>query len=166
MSISRANKSARSRGAVGQDPLCYRMFRENFDTVLPHSERQYSVLDYGAGKNPVHTHKLRKLGYKVVAHDYGDNVTEEHLPDALSRHYDIAIASNVINVQESPKEWHRVLRELSNVADKIIINYPSGPRYLKERTEQHLAWDLMKLGYSVRILSHPPAAPVFLASRY
>ena len=76
--IQRANKSARSRGAVGSFPLCYRALR---DVIAP--EDGATVLDFGAGPDAAHTKVMREDGYEVTAHDFGDNVSDEIDESAL-----------------------------------------------------------------------------------
>jgi len=157
--IKRANRSARAAGAVGKAPLCYRAFRE---VVLPGNEA--SILDFGAGPSAAHAKSLREDGYDVTAYDFGDNITDDIDPNALSRSYEIVIASNVLNVQEEellPATLHQ-LYESVKPAGCLIWNYPASPRYTELSSRQMLQ-QVMSLGFvSSRLLAGTRTAPVYL----
>ncbi len=126
LEMQTANRTSRSRGAVGANPLVYRYFRERCYS------KGLSILDFGAGKDAVHTHKLRAEGWEhVTAHDFGDNVNENHDPDALRRQYDVVLASNVLNVQQC---WGMMRETIDDILHATrpggvaIVNYPQSPR--------------------------------------
>lgn len=126
--IARSQASSRSAGAVGsvaRPPLAYRVAQE---FIQPH----HTVLDFGSGKHAVHTATMRQAGHNVTAHDY--TVTPGiHDPDALKRRYHVVVASNVLNVQNSPRQLARTLNDLANSVDPAggmaIANFPMQPRY-------------------------------------
>ena len=165
--IKRANRSARSSGAVGRFPLCYRALRDltqgQFildDSSLPKGE----VLDFGAGPDAIHTKMLREDGYEVTAYDFGDNVTSEIDAQALTRSYEIVIASNVLNVQE--EELIEVT--LNQLFDSVkpggclLWNYPSSPRYMGLSTRQMIQ-RVMSLGFvASRRVGGTSSGPVYL----
>jgi hypothetical protein len=91
-----ANATSRSRGAVGAKAVVPKAARE----LIQEGDR---VLDFGAGKDAMHTKMLREEGFDVTAHEFGDNQKPGiHDPEALEKGpYDLVYASNVINVQNS-----------------------------------------------------------------
>jgi hypothetical protein len=92
----------------------------------------HEILDYGAGKDAVHTHALRNEGYNVVAHDF-HAVPGMHDPEALKRRYDMVLASNVLNVQGTAAMLASTLNDLAGsikpAGGQAIVNLPSQPRY-------------------------------------
>lgn len=91
------------------------------------------VLDYGAGKFPTVSQYLQDLDYNVRSHDFGDNLTHAHDPEALEKKYDLVFASNVLNVQSSTTMLKKTLKEIESVLKKngvFIANFPSSPRKL------------------------------------
>jgi hypothetical protein len=94
--------------------------------------KKVSVLDFGAGKDAVHTKWLREQGFNVTAYDFGDNCIEGlHDKYALSKIYKIVMASNVINVSSSYDMLVGTLRQMYNSLDgggTLIMNYPASPR--------------------------------------
>jgi hypothetical protein len=110
---------------VGGNPLAYRVART---LIMPH----HNVLDFGAGSQAVHTAKLRQEGHSVTAHDY-HAVPGIHDPDALKRRYHMVIASNVLNVQDSPRQLATTLNDIANSVDPAggtaVLNFPHQPRY-------------------------------------
>jgi hypothetical protein len=135
MTCKEMNKTCRSKGAVGKDPLCYQWFREASGDL---DKKSTAILDFGAGKDLPHTKKLRRLGWDVEALEFGDNVTDEHirLGDVPIRpggegFYDVVIASNVLNVQTSERMMRRTMLQIIGCARRrgtIIVNYPLSPR--------------------------------------
>jgi|TARA_X000001388_G_scaffold5635_5_gene3694 hypothetical protein len=157
--IKRANKSARSSGAVGRFPLCYRALR---DIMLDGTDAE--VLDFGAGPAAAHTKSLREDGYQVTAYDFGDNITDEIDTDALARSYEVVVASNVLNVQE-PELLPVTLDQLYDAvkpAGCLIWNYPTSPRY-SELTTREMLQKVMSLGFiSATLIAGTRSAPVYL----
>ena len=123
--IERAKASSRAFGAVGGNPLAYRVART---LIMPH----HSVLDFGSGRDAVHSTELRNEGHNVTAHDY-HAVPGVHDPEALKRRYHVVIASNVLNVQDSAVHLSRTLNDIANSVDPAggmaIANFPHQPRY-------------------------------------
>ncbi len=64
--IEIANKTSRAAGAVSANAVVPRYVREN----VPKSHK---ILDFGAGKDAVHTQNLRGEGFNVTAHEFGSN---------------------------------------------------------------------------------------------
>jgi len=104
--------------------------------VVPFFVEQYAskndlILDYGAGKYPLYTLRLRSRGYKVKAHDFGRNFTDLHDSDALEYKYDIIYASNVLNVQSNRRMLISTLKQIQGLLKQngiFIANYPRSPR--------------------------------------
>ena len=98
------------------------------------------ILDFGAGTYATYTLELRKAGFDVTAHDFGDNwVKGLHDADALTRKYDIVFASNVLNVQSSVSMMQGTLAIIAAVVKPsgvFIANYPDKPRKLGWSPEQ------------------------------
>ncbi|MAG26113.1 hypothetical protein CMI47_11105 [Candidatus Pacearchaeota archaeon] len=91
----------------------------------------WRILDYGSGPKALHVHRLRDLGFNVTAHDFGNNITTEHDPEALTRTYDLVYASNVINVQISHEMLRSTLVEISTLLDLggvFLFNLPKEPQ--------------------------------------
>ena len=157
--IKRANRSARSSGAVGQFPLCYRAVRD-----VMFSDTDAEILDFGAGPAAAHTKSLREDGYHVTAYDFGDNITDEIDKEALSRSYEVVIASNVLNVQET-ELLSSTLNELYDAvkpAGCFIWNYPTAPRY-GELTTREMLQKVMSMGFvSATLIAGTRNAPVYL----
>jgi hypothetical protein len=96
-------------------------------------EQGLTFLDYGAGKKATQTKKLLEAGYDVTAYEMGGNVTELHDKNALNKKYDVAFASNVLNVQPTMTLIRQMLVEMSLSSKKyIIMNYPSSPRKFRD----------------------------------
>ena len=121
--IAVSNATARSGGAVGSDPLVYRVARK-----LARKLRGRK-LDFGAGPRAVHTGKLGPGG---VAHDHGRNhVPGVHDPGALGRKYSLVAASNVLNTLPSRSAVQSTINQIAQVTQpggEAIVNYPGSPR--------------------------------------
>lgn len=100
--------------------------------VAEHINKKDSILDFGAGKDAVHTQWLREQGFDVVAYDFGDNCIEGlHDKEALSKQYKVIMASNVLNVQSSKDMLNETLKQIYDClipGGLFICNYPSSPR--------------------------------------
>lgn len=162
--IKRANKSCRSEGAVGRDPLCYRELRERQYLNTPFC----TVLDFGAGKNAVHTKKLREEGWDIDAYEFGANVTDEHIKE-IKITYDIVIASNVLNILNSNGMLVKTLNEIANAIEPggiLICNYPANPRYLPDVDGVSIKRRLLRRGFEVEELpSGTKKGPVFICKK-
>ena len=142
-----------------------------------------AVLDFGAGKSALQSGSLRKSGYNVTSHDFGDNVKEGvHDPDALTRQYDTVMASNMINTQGSDEMLDITLDQLqiaTKSGGRLILNLPISPRKgawqavdgakapkeLREADVDKLVNNLSERYEQVEIISGTPASgPVIMAS--
>ncbi len=123
--IAIVNSTSRCYGAVGAKALVPRYVEE----IAKPCDR---ILDYGAGKNAAHTVALRAKGLRVTAHEIGANFDFGlHTLFALSDHYDIVFASNVLNVQNSVLDLLGTLKEIWGatwVGGTVVFNYPASPR--------------------------------------
>lgn len=138
--IRQVNATARSGGAVGSDPICYRFLIDKLaGTNAP-------VLDYGAGPEAVHTRRMRQHGIAAYAYDVGTNHAAKDMSpyqqcwwlprnSILSGHFRLRyiVASNVLNVQPTHTALLRTIEELRDIlrANKgaaVILNYPQKPR--------------------------------------
>lgn len=96
-----------------------------------------TVLNFGAGKVNrdgvvPHSEVLRAMGARVTDYDFpGNQADGVHDPDALQRKYDIVMASNVMNVQQSAPMIAATLGSISRVLKPggfAVFNYPKTPR--------------------------------------
>lgn len=161
--IKRANATARSRGAVGGKALTPRW-------VLENAPKDASILDFGSGDNPIHTYALRNAGFgNVTAYDFGDNLVEGvHDPLALSRKYDVVMASNVINVQSDEAMARSTMEELKQATapgGEVIMNFPKEPRHLPEdlRSTRNMYNLIREYFPNVRRVSGTKDSPVWAA---
>jgi len=142
--IEKANKSSRSRGCIGKNAVVPRY-------ILEHADKSAEILDFGAGKDAIHTTMLRNEGFLcVTAHEFGSNIVEGvHCPIALDRIYDIVFASNVLNVQSNPTMMHQTIGDIREATKTVFIcNYPNSPRYSNltaKQVEQVLCDYFMKV---------------------
>lgn len=85
--IRKVNASSRSGGAIGKDPLCYRVLRRLLQGQDNYAlgPRAPFILDYGAGKDCPHTRKLREQGYAVKAWDIGTNYPTGRVNESSNR---------------------------------------------------------------------------------
>jgi len=131
--IREANKTARSNGAsaINSDGTI-RAIVPNFIYKNIDKYRNKTLLDYGAGKDAIHTKWLRENGLNVISYDFGDNCIEGiHDKNALDKRYDVIFASNVLNVQSSDTMMNATLYQIYKTLKKggqFIFNYPSSPR--------------------------------------
>ena len=127
--IELANKTSRTQyvgGSVGGSAVVPRLISDRYPTGI-------SILDFGSGKYPLHTIRLREKGYNVTPYDFGNNLTKLHVQKALSRKYDLVFMSNVLNVQSSPKMIATTMNQIKDCMKKsgeCILNYPTSPRKL------------------------------------
>lgn len=143
--IKKANKTSRSNGASAINPDgTIRAVVPNFIYKNIDSYRDKTILDFGAGKDAIHTKWLRENGLNVTAYDFGDNcVKGVHDKYALDKRYDVVFASNVLNVQSSNIMMEATLNQIYKALKKggtFIFNYPSKPR--KSNLE---IWDVVSL---------------------
>ena len=127
-----------------------------------------SILDFGAGKGAVQTQVLRDNGFtNVTAYDFGDNIIMGlHDPDALSKHYDIVFASNVINVSSDEEMLKETLRDIWKATkEKCIFNYPMTPRKSNLSTKEVYKIIKDELGIEPKVVAGTPSVPVWEVSK-
>ena len=127
-----ANATSRSNGAtaVHKDGTI-KAIAPNF--VCKNIDKHRSILDFGAGKDAVHTKWLKDNGFQnVIAYDFGKNCVDGlHDAKALAKQYDIVFASNVLNVSSSSTMLFETLKQIYHClapGGEFICNYPSSPR--------------------------------------
>lgn len=90
------------------------------------------ILDFGAGKYPLHALRLKNKGYKVKSYDFGKNFNVSfHDKDALDYKYNIVYASNVLNVQSNEDMFRRTIEQIIGLMKDesiFVANYPASPR--------------------------------------
>lgn len=131
--IKIANATSRSNGASARNKDgSIRAIVPKY--VAEHINKENSILDFGAGRNAVHTRWLREEGFNVTAYDFGENCIEGlHDRDALSKQYKVIMASNVLNVNSSLNMLLETLKQIYNSLEpggEFICNYPASPRKL------------------------------------
>lgn len=126
--IKKANRSCRDRGAIGANSAIMQVV-----SLLDPNEYD-EVLDFGAGKTARQANQLKERGWKVTAHEFGENFDPEvHELFALDYQYPLIYASNVLNVQMSENMLSNTLeqiRECLHDDGEFICNYPRQPRYI------------------------------------
>lgn len=126
--IAVANATSRTNGAVGANAIVPRKVRE----WLGHPDGETMVLDFGAGKHAAHAQAMLEDGHLVTAHEFGDNVDPRvHNELALMQMYDVAYASNVLNVQSSAAMARATIKQVADVVKEggvFFANFPASPR--------------------------------------
>jgi len=122
--IKQINRTCRDKGPwATRIPKVFKLFLG----VAPHLCKDYSILDYGAGKRAIWTQFLRKKGFNVTAYDVGENVTlGVHDPNACDKKYDLILMSNVVQVQPSFDKIDWLFHETHAILKKegeIIFNF-------------------------------------------
>jgi hypothetical protein len=124
--IERANKTARTSGAIGGKAITPRYVAE---TVKPGE----TVLNFGAGKPEkesgkyAHSELVKSKGAKVSEYDFGANST-----GVLGKKYNTVFASNVLNVQSGEPMLRNTLEQIKGSVEengRAVFNYPDSPRY-------------------------------------
>lgn len=138
-----ATSTSRSKGAVGNNPLVYRRFRELVNEVFPRRDLRYSyILDFGAGKDAKHTKALIAEYFPLTfAYDYPENSNTAYHISKLRPGYSVVLASNVLNVQDSEEAFERTLQQITNACFRnsyLVCNFPAEPRHWKELTNAKL----------------------------
>ena len=164
-----ANATSRTNGASAKNK------DGSVRAVVPRYVAQYinkeeKLLDFGAGRDAVHTKWLREQGFNIVAYDFGDNVIEGlHDKDALSRKYSVIMASNVLNVQSSMTMLQGTLRQIYDSLEyggKFVCNYPASPRKIELLTAGDLAFMLKKtFGGNVERVGGSASAPMWIVHK-
>ena len=123
----RANKTARSGGAVGGKAITVAYVSS---TLAPGEK----ILNFGAGVPDkqtgkyLHSETLRNAGGNVKEYDFGRNEVGQ-----LGEKFDTVFASNVLNVQADKAMLDSTLSQIwSSVGNdgRAVFNYPASPRYL------------------------------------
>lgn len=129
-----ANATSRSRGAstINKDGSIRAIVPKY---VFKNMNCNDSVLDYGSGREAIHTMWLRNNGFfNVTAYDFGDNCIDGiHDKNALSKQYKVVFASNVLNVQSSLGMFVETIKQIYDSLEpggEFIANYPETPRKL------------------------------------
>lgn len=159
--ISIANKTSRSSGSVSGKALVPRYVEANVD-------KGASILDFGAGKDAIHSKRLKDSGYEnITAYDFGANSKDGiHDPNALSKKYDCVFASNVLNVQSSMPMLTKTLDSIRKAVKSggiFVGNFPASPRKSEDITNDVIVKELQKRFKSVEMVGGTKQAPVFLA---
>lgn len=163
-----ANATSRSSGASAKNN------DGSIRAIVPRYVAEYinkeeKMLDFGAGKDAVHTKWLRELGFNVTAYDFGDNCIEGlHDKDALNKQYKVIMASNVLNVSSSTKMLLETLRQMYGSLEyggKLVCNYPSSPRKM-DLTATELAHILKTtFGGSIERVGGSTSAPLWIVRK-
>ena len=126
-----ANATSRSNGASAKNK------DGSIRAIVPRYissfvSKKTTILDFGAGKDAIHTKWLKEQGFNVTAYDFGDNCVEGiHDKDALKKQYKVIMASNVINVSSSSTMLLETLKQIYDSLEyggTLIMNYPASPR--------------------------------------
>ena len=129
----RANKTARSGGAVGGKAITVAYVS---NTLTPGE----SILNFGAGVPDkqtgkyLHSETLRSAGGNVKEYDFGRNQVGQ-----LGEKFDTVFASNVLNVQADKAMLDSTLSQIWNSVGpdgRAVFNYPASPRYLDMRPSE------------------------------
>lgn len=128
--------TARGKGAIGRHPLCYREAARRAPRIYAHKKRKLTLLDYSCGTGDQAAQLLQDLtteGIKALIVHY-DLHPSYRDPARDGRRYDLVIASNVLNVQETEEQLSRTLQHLHNISlhsgCQVLCNYPNNPRKL------------------------------------
>lgn len=159
--IEVANKTSRSAGAVSGKAIVPRY-------VEQHADKKHKILDFGAGKDAVHTQNLRQKGFNVTAHEFGNNQKPGlHDPQALNKKYDHVYASNVLNVQSSHAMLKHTLNQIHGATKPgghFTGNLPESPRKWEGLNHDLLHHELSKRYEKVERVGGTKKAPLFHAS--
>ena len=121
-------RTARSRGAVGQNAILPRFISE-----IP-ALKKHLILDFGCGPTAMHVEMLRSRGYEFV---YGCDLSEIENPnyihpDESAIPWHLVYASNVLNVQPSLTALRCTMCKISDLIRYGVayLSYPKSPRKL------------------------------------
>lgn len=149
-----AMRTARARGAVGARAIVPKV-------VAAIATKSDKILDFGAGKEPVHAMALRDAGFNVSFYDF--NLPSSEV--ALSKKYNLIYASNVLNVQSSATMALHTLKQVwesLTPTGRFVANYPTSPRKSDLKPEA-IEFLLEKFFESVCQIAGPKSAPVWMA---
>lgn len=129
--ITQINSTCRSTGAIGPKAIVP-------DYVSKNVNKSLKILDFGAGRDALHTLRLRREGFlHVDAYDFGANTRDGlHVLRPKSTFYNVVFLSNVLNVQPSEEYIHAIIQHILGLFDwrssmdrLCLFNYPRSPRY-------------------------------------
>lgn len=140
--IKHVNKTSRSSGAVGKNPVCYKEL-DNILALAYEGEPPLRILDYGCGKNGstrgiIFVDRYPKRIQHYIPYDIGANTQHtssksvQCLVNHLGQPFDIVILSNVLNVQPDWQHLEMVLHDAwrhVKPRGRLLVNYPRTPRY-------------------------------------
>ena len=157
-------------GAVGSKAVVPLHAKEWLDANLKKGD---PVLDFGAGKIDNlkdYNGASIALDYDVTLYDFGDNKGAAINQNALENQYELVMASNVMNVQNSKKMLSSTVKQLASASkNAAIANLPTSPRKgaFKNLTGKQgadlLEKELRTNFISVERIAGTPSNPVFLA---
>lgn len=84
------------------------------------------VLDFGAGKNPFLAKHFKKMGFAIDAHELAQNNNKEH-DDVAGEKYDLVIASNVLNIQQTLSNLRKTLNQIFKFTKKDGMLFATVP---------------------------------------
>ena len=113
-----------------------------------------SILDFGSGEKATQSARLIDEGFTdVTSYDLHPS---QYDPAKLERQYDVVMASNVLNVQNSFSELRETLAQLASTVNKdgkVIVNWPTRkgtPRNIPEiQTAEEIESEMAKFFNSV-----------------
>jgi len=146
-----ANATSRSSGAVGRKAIVPQMAEEYLNNARKIGARVVA-LDYGAGKDAIHTRDLQSKGHFVIAHEFGANKGIWHSNDALQRKYDMVFASNVLNEQSSREMLEATLAEIHSLLaphGRLYCNYPESPRKCPNLSFMGVIYHMRAVGFYI-----------------
>ena len=128
--------------------------------VLNHIDKSKRILDFGAGKDMIHTKYLNQNGFNCTAYDlWFENES------VLMDKYDVVFASNVINVQSSIAMLNETLRQIYNALSnngEFICNYPSSPRKMDDMSVNDIANVIHHIfGVMPKVVGGTKGAPIW-----
>ena len=100
--------------------------------VAENISKDKKILDFGCGSEFIQGKYLRELGFNVDGWDFGANKPKECVAE-LNEIYDVAYASNVLNVLSSAIALRETLVQIRSCLKDgalFIANYPPAPRKL------------------------------------
>jgi hypothetical protein len=153
-------------GAVGPNAILPRYIEK----TTPKSAR---ILDFGSGKNAIHTAYLKSKGFtSVFAFDIGENYNPKlHKKNALNYSYDVLFASNVLNIQPSKEQLLETFETLETLetletifktaAKRFVFNYPQKPRYMSLPTTEIANYIHNVFGAYPKLKNNSPQTPIW-----
>ena len=102
---------ARSYDRYGFDSSLSFKHIMDFVTKYLKNNPDAKVLDFGAGKKPFLAKHFKKMGFAIDAHELAQNNNKEH-DDVAGEKYDLVVASNVLNVQQTLSNLRKTLNQI------------------------------------------------------